>query len=396
MLTRVAKARGLPVKRDVPSKTLSRAEMLARVLEEQGRGAQAEEVDPRGDALAALGLVPSDYDFIAGSRKLLEGQIVGFYSPFDGTMYLASDLNEIDAEETLAHELVHALQDQSYSIDAWLGAANEGDSDRLAAMTALLEGDAMSAGFDVTDGSAFNVSAEMLRRSLALSATVSAAVDATPRVLEAFVSAPYADGFGFVQELRRRGGWRAVDDVWRSPPLTTEQLLHIDKFDAREPALEVASPPLEHLGAGWRSALSDRMGEQGLRVVFEEWTSRAADAERGAAGWGGDRYVVARKDIHGEPGRYQVAVAWRLRFDTEADAKEAADIVAARFGEGCSPRSDLGPIAWRARGADIAIAAGPFERLGKIAKSTGTCEEALKWAEATLKGDAALRRSGAR
>jgi hypothetical protein len=46
--------------------------------------------------------------------------------------------------------------------------------------------------------------------------------------------------------------------------------------------------------------------------------------------------------------------------------------------------------------ADIAIAAGPYERLWEIAKSAGTSEPALKGAEATLKGDAALRRSGPR
>jgi hypothetical protein len=385
MLERVAKARGLPVKREVPSKTLDRAGMLARVLEERSK--EAPEVDPKGDALAALGLVPADYDFKVGSSKLLEGQIVGFYSPFDGTMYLASDLNEIDAEETLAHELVHALQDQTYSLDAWLDAAGEGDSDRLAARISLLEGDAMSAGFDVTEGSAFDVSAEMLRRSLALSTTVSAAVDATPRVLEAAISAPYADGFAFVQEVRRRGGWEAVDAVWRSPPLTTEQLLHIDKFDAREPALAVASPPLGPLGAGWAPVLEDNMGEQGLRIALEEWTSRAANAERAAAGWGGDRYVVARKNSPGEPDRYEVAMAWHLRFDTEVDATEAAEIIEARFGKGCSPRPDLGPIAWRARGTAIAIAAGPFERRGNVAKSAGACAIASKWAEATLKGE---------
>ena len=49
----------------------------------------------------------------------------------------------------------------------------------------------------------------------------------------------------FVNALRRRslakrgvagGGWDAVDEAWRSPPTTTEQLLHMAKYDAHEPA----------------------------------------------------------------------------------------------------------------------------------------------------------------
>src|SRR4051794_16999757 len=71
MLERVAKARGLPIKRGVPQKTLDRAGMLARVVQDLQRGGERSVADSKGDVLAALGLVPPDYDFAAGERKVL-------------------------------------------------------------------------------------------------------------------------------------------------------------------------------------------------------------------------------------------------------------------------------------------------------------------------------------
>lgn len=253
-LDRVAKARGLPIRRPVKSRELSREDMLATIRAHAEKDLPMEVIARQGEVLSALELVPPDYDFIAGTFRLIEGQIAGFYIPDDETMYLADDLSEAEAEETLVHELVHALQDQSYALGALLKYA-PGDSDRTSAIHALIEGDATSAMLDVSTGSAFNISESMLRRVLAISMAFTASGAATPRVLQSSLVAPYADGFSFVQALRRRGDWKAVDEVWRSLPQTTEQLLHIDKLDAREPALVLPAIPTDALGPGWQSIL---------------------------------------------------------------------------------------------------------------------------------------------
>lgn len=383
MLERVAKARGLPIKREVKSRELGRPAMLARIREQVEKDTPMDDVARQGDALLALELIPPTYDFIAGTFRMIEGQIAGFYTPDDGAMYLADDLSEAEAEETLAHELVHALQDQSYGLGALMKYA-PGDSDRLCAIHALVEGDATSAMLDVTVGSAFNLSESMMRRLLALSAAISTTGADTPRAIQASLLVPYADGFAFVQELRRRGGWKAVDAAWRALPQTTEQLLHVDKYIAREPPLAVAAIPMDALGAGFTLALDEAMGEQGLRIVLEQWTTLRT-AEEGAAGWGGDRYVVARKLGAEGSKTEEIAVGWLLRFDTPADASEVAAIVKARFGAACRARSDLGPITWAASGSDVAIAAGPFERSGSALRGTGSCATAKQWVTSMLK-----------
>lgn len=391
MLERVVGARGLPVRRDVPSRELDRPGMLARIKQQVEHDMPMDVVAEQGEVLAALELVPPDYDFVAGTYRLIEGQIAGFYMPDDGTMYLATDLSDAEAEETLAHELVHALQDQSYNLDKLI-AYVPGQSDRIGAAHSLAEGDAMSAMLDVVLGSAFNVSEEALRRLFSFSTSLTSVGWTTPRVLQESLTVPYTDGFALVQALRRRGGWKAVDAVWSAPPATTEQLLHLDKLDAREPALAVPAPPVSALGEGFRVVLDDEMGEQSLRIVLQEWTSRER-AARGAAGWGGDRYVVARRDMPGEKGRREVAVAWHIRFDTLADASEALAILVAHLGTACRQRPTLGPLVWKSRGLDIVFAAGPYERRGQVSsKGSGSCAAASKWADAILKGDPAAPR----
>ena len=71
--------------------------------------------------------------------KLLGAQLAGFYDPDEDRMYLAADLGEAERLATLAHELVHALQDQHYQLGRRLK-YREGASDQQAALHALAAG----------------------------------------------------------------------------------------------------------------------------------------------------------------------------------------------------------------------------------------------------------------
>lgn len=381
MITKVSRARGLPALHEVAIKVLDRDQILARIKAHVADDVPQASIIDEGEALAALELVPPEYDFLEGSYKLIQGRIAGFYEPEDQTMYLVDDLDDDEAEETLAHELDHALQDQTYPL-APMMKYTPGQADRLGAVHALVEGDAMSAMYDVMAGSAFNVSDKLFQSLATASTALSAEGSAAPYVLQASLIAPYADGFSFVQALRTRGGWPAVDDAWRALPDTTEQLLHVEKYEAREPAIAVAVPATTALGPGFRAALDDVMGEQSLRIALEAWVGRAV-AVPAAAGWGGDRYVVARREVGA---LHEIALGWDLVFDTDKDAEELAATLEKRFGKACRERPLLGPVTWARRGREVAIAAGPFARAaaGATPKSAGTCSVTTAWAKAML------------
>jgi hypothetical protein len=380
MLAKVTRARGLPVKQDVAGKVLDRDQVLVKIKAKVEKEIPRDVVEHDGELMAALELAPPEYDFVEGSYRLIQGRIAGFYEPGDKTMYLVDDLSDDEADETLAHELDHALQDQAYDLGKLLDFA-PGDGDRTAAGHAVAEGDAMSAMFDVTLGSAFNVSESLLRKALALSNAVSATSTTTPHALQESLIAPYADGFAFIQERREHGGWPAVDAAWRELPQSTEQLLHVEKYLAREPPIKVSVPTFKALGEGFRAVTNDVMGEQGLRIMLGEWTGER-EAHAAAAGWGGDRYVVARRD--GGPDRHAIAVAWLAVMDTAADAKELAAVLKKRFGTTCRERATVGPIAWRQSGARVGVVMGPYERNGHTPKSAGSCAVSNRWLQEVL------------
>jgi hypothetical protein len=228
--------------------------------------------------------------------------------------------------------------------------------------------------------------------------------------------APYIDGVLFVHALRRRGmargtsdpsGWGEVNRAWQSPPETTEQLLHLDKYDAHEPPENIASlaPPDKE----WATIYEDVFGEQGLRISAEQWMPKKIAAAL-AEGWGGDRIAVFRrgKVASASAGSsatagaivspLSYAVAWHIRFDPgrdspDAEARQAfkslADALRPKTDANattlCVERGALGPFALVRAGRDLAVAAGPYEHDAGRAPGHALCAQTVRWAADILR-----------
>jgi hypothetical protein len=377
-LAEVARARGLPPKGAVAGRRLRRDEVIGLIMTKTERDLPKGVLEAQGDLLRGLGLMPADYRFVDGIYDLIRKNVAGFYDEDQKTMFLLDDLGSGD-RETLVHELEHAIQDQHFDLGKLIQ-YTPGDSDRVTAAHAIAEGDAMSVMFEVMLGDAFLMAPKALRFAMVASVAFAEGGTATPRVLQASLIAPYVDGFTFVQGLRKRGGWQEVDAAFRQPPTSTEQLLHLDKFDAREPAIAVPVPPLP-AGDGWTQRDADVLGEQGLRMVLEQW-GRVGPAAKAAAGWGGDRYLVAQRAD--DSGGDVVMVGWHLVFDSPGEAKEAAAFIRRPL-KSCAERSEVGPLAFKHRGDAVAVVAGPFRKVdGEARGSAGSCALAGRWLDAIL------------
>jgi hypothetical protein len=256
MLKRVERARGLDATKAVPGVLLDRAALIAQVKQHVTRELPPEAIRNEGLALQLLGFVPTQFDYEAAEYRLLEDQLAGYYEPADRTMYMASDLGDSEADATLAHELVHALQDQHWNLQE-RSKYRPGEGDQSEALSALAEGDATSAMFDVMIAGASpgigktaldlpdDVFSEQIRQGMNQGPGASA-----PHVMRSSLAAPYVYGTLFVHALRRGGGWEAVNRAWGDPPATTEQIIHIDKWLSHEPPMKVDPQTFAALGAG--------------------------------------------------------------------------------------------------------------------------------------------------
>lgn len=393
MLRRVEAARGIQSRKPVPGVLLDRTALIARVKEHVNKELPPEVIRDEGVELALFGFLPTQFDYEGAEYELLQDQLAGYYEPADGTMYMANDLGEEEASATLAHELVHALQDQRWNLGD-RSKYRPGQGDVSEAVSALAEGDATSAMFDVMIE---RVAPGQGKTALdlpddAFVAQIRAGMDVgkgaeEPHIMRTSLVAPYIYGTLFVNALRRQAGWAAVNHAWDDAPTTTEQILHVDKWIAREPAVPIAAPAFTTLGAGWRVVDEDSEGELGVRLAYEEWDAKTAPDL--SAGWGGDRGVLLRNGADG------VAYAWRLRYDPGKTRDERAARVwpalvknldkalgraeTSDASFSCHVRTDRGPFAVARAGADIVFVLGPANASASGWTSAGDCGLSRRW-----------------
>jgi hypothetical protein len=223
MLRRVEAARGIQSTKPVPGVLLDRKDLIARVKDHVTRELPAEAIRDEGLELALFGFIPTQFDYEGAEYDLLQAQLAGYYEPADGTMYMANDLGDDEAGATLAHELVHALQDQRWNLGD-RSKYRPGDGDRSEAVSALAEGDATSAMFDVMIERAApgqgktaldmpdDLFADQIRGGMNDGPGAKA-----PHIMKTSLVAPYIYGTLFVHALRRQGGWTARGTTRRPP-----------------------------------------------------------------------------------------------------------------------------------------------------------------------------------
>lgn len=395
VLEQAGTLRGLPPKRPVTGAVLTRPELLAALKAHVQREVPHEAIVREGNALKLAGVLDKQLDYETIMFRLLEEQLAGFYSPNDETMSLAGDLDEDMADATLIHELIHALQDQYFDLKPG-SKYRPGQSDRSFAHSALAEGDATSAMTDFMMGSGTqSVPSEKVEAAMT-AAMLTSMPDFAPAVLQRSLVAPYVTGLRFVNAQRRKGGWDAVNAAWKAPPLTSEQILHTDKYEAHEPALEVPAPSATAFGPGYVREDDDSSGELGYQLVLESWLGHRRAAEL-ARGWGGDRSAMLR-----ESGSGAIAMIEHLRYDADmhpqalklaravgkAWGATQIEIPSAKgaFAAFCKERPDLGPAVILARtspkSGDVVMSFGPTDPSSWTSK--GTCTQAIAAAHSVL------------
>lgn len=313
VLKETSEIRELSVLRRVKSGAQSRSEIERMIVKNLDTDTTPAEMHATEVLLKAFGLAPPDFAYRSFLIKLLTEQVAGYYDPKARQFYLA-DWIEIDGQKpVMAHELTHALQDQHFNLkrfEKW----PKGDSDAELAAHALIEGDATLAMMQYL-GKHPMIALSFLRTSQESSAEQ---FKQAPRALRDSLIFPYQYGLTWASQVHRRGGWTMVSNAFKKLPLSTEQILHAEKYFSYERPVKLALPNFTRtLGPGWKHIDNDVNGEWGYYLVLDEFLNNSTESKRAAAGWGGDRFA-----IYEGPGRSDVFLAQVSVWDTATDANE--------------------------------------------------------------------------
>ena len=120
-----SKQTGLPIKKQVKRRLTSRDEVVAyltkHMKDEDVKRLQRSEL-----VLKKFGLLPRDFDLEKLLVELLREQIAGYYDPKTKTVNLLDWVPMEEQEPVMAHELTHALQDQTIGLDKWMKQRRQG------------------------------------------------------------------------------------------------------------------------------------------------------------------------------------------------------------------------------------------------------------------------------
>jgi hypothetical protein len=289
----VAIVRGLqptgPVERDL----LTTDELRQYVIDDFQENYTQDEAAVDARVLVLFGLLEPDFDLWNFYIDLYSEQIAGLYDEEDQQMLVICTTSFSGIERlTYVHEYTHTLQDQVFDLEHGLGFNEDtcdDDSERCAAIQALIEGDATllqeqwlrtyATEQDLIDLLEFAASTE------------SPVLDSAPSFIKQDLLFPYMAGRGFVHARYLDGGWAAVDTAYTNPPLSTEQILHPDRYPSDVPVMLEIPDLAAALGVDWVEIDQGVMGEWFTQLTLNALLSMDVAVEA-AEGWGGDYYLA--------------------------------------------------------------------------------------------------------
>jgi hypothetical protein len=243
-----------------------------------------DELRATGAFLEGLGMVEPGTDVVAAMRSLLGGFVVGFYDPETGELVVRGAELTPYVKTTIAHELVHALDDQHHDLDR--PEYDDADDEVGLGFSAVAEGNARRIESAYRASLDEDERAQADAQELAVGGDVD--VGGVPLVLLDLIGAPYLLGELFVEQVVDDGGDEALAEAFADPPRTSEQLLDPDRYLAGEQAVEVPAPEV----AG--EVVDEGMVGQLVLTLMLAGELGMDDARAAATGWGGDRGVAWR------------------------------------------------------------------------------------------------------
>lgn len=312
-----------PIRHPVKHQMTSRDKVSEWLNERMRDEKAAERLDNAELMLKKLGLLPREFDLRAFYPELMREQVAGFYNTKNKTMYLLDWMPLDQQHPVMAHELTHALQDQSFQLEQWMKAGRKGteeekkgkptdlDADLEAierdeeevARHALVEGQAMAVLLDyflapsqrnVTNSPAV---VETLKQGM-LDGIGSPVFQSAPLYIKESLAFPYKSGLSFVQELLMDGGKdRAYEAAMRDPPRSTREVLMPKAYLRNEKLPPIVLPKLNPiLGGQYVRHDVGAFGQFDVEVFLKQFAGEKTAAKLSPE-WRGGAYYALRKKM---------------------------------------------------------------------------------------------------
>jgi hypothetical protein len=324
--------------------------------------------------LKKFGLVPQNFDLAKSTVDLLTEQAAAFYDYDRKKLFITEPTSNEPQEPVLAHELGHALADQNFNLARFIRRGRKSD-DGATARLAVMEGQAtwlMSEYLARRMGQSLKDSPSMVSMMSNMSESSDGqypVFENAPLYLRQSLVFPYGKGMLFQNDVFRHDGQESFSEVFLRPPVSTQQILHPQKYlDGVKPTQP--DLPEIRLPHGYKDLVGGTLGELEHTILLEQYAGKQSAAEI-APHWRGCTFLLRENRKAG-----RVVLLYAVEWDSEDAASRyfaaycevlqkkwkkmtvTSETPDAILGEGDDGRFELrrrGPVVTSVEGLDPAI-----------------------------------------
>ncbi|HKW98442.1 MAG TPA: hypothetical protein VJN43_11970 [Bryobacteraceae bacterium] len=323
-LRQLSEISGLKVHHKIPYDLISKDQVNQFLKDRVEEVTTPEDLRIEGLALKKFGFVPQDFDLAKTTVDLLTEQAAAFYDYHKKKLYITDWAPGEMREAALVHELAHALADQNFHLERFIKQGRDNDDLAMARM-AVMEGQATwlmsevtarQAGRSLKDSQA---AVELMSRAMESGGNEYPVYEAAPLYLRKTLIFPYTQGMLFQNAVVLKLGEEAFGQVFRKPPLSTQQILHPEKYFA---GVQPARPQLPHFsgGKGYKRLAEGTMGELDHELLVEQFAD-AKRAEKIAPHWRGGIYALDENKSEG-----RVVLLYASEWDNPSAARQFFEV----------------------------------------------------------------------
>jgi hypothetical protein len=345
-----SKDTGLPIKKKVKRTIVSRAQVSKYIDTKFKDDADRIRFERSELVQKKFGLLPRTFDLHSFLVKLLTEQVAGYYDEKTRTMNLL-DWNEPEMQRpVMAHELTHALQDQSFNLEKMSKHDEEIEKRGLEDLegmiksdeestcrSAVLEGQAMIVLLDYVlapQGGSVEKTPQVvdLMQASMDKSRGSPVFDSAPLLLQEELAFPYRQGMRFIKDLLVAGGKQlAYTGVLGRLPQTTREIMEPKEYLAGRRVPPLLLPDLGFLKKDYEPYDAGAVGELDVSILLRIYADETMDKRLSPEWRGGAYYAAGRRDAKptDRNSSAHIGLFYVSKWGTEASAKEFAGIYAA-------------------------------------------------------------------